>query len=74
MSIRELARSADPEVVELLANALEDAKAGKIIGIVLLTNDPDGYRRWGAGHWGVQDALYLFEMWKHEVLHVDPKQ
>ena len=72
MSVSELARKPDPEIVSLLQDVLKDAQAGKLVGLVLLTNDSDGYRRWSAGFWSVQDALYLFEMWKHQVLFVDP--
>lgn len=67
-NIRELERKPDPAVVELCETLLADAKAGKVLGVVVLSNDASGFRRWQAGHWEVKDALYLLEHWKHETL------
>ncbi len=67
-NVRELERKPDPVVVELLELLLADAKAGKIVGVVALTNEGNGYRRWQGGEWAVRDVVYLVEAWKHRVL------
>ena len=58
----------NPALVEMLESLLADARSGKIIGLVALTNDADGYRRWQSGTWSAKEALWLLEHWKLKAL------
>lgn len=60
------------EVVELLESLLEQARAGKIRGVALLTNEPQlgqaGHSY--AGEWSSPMILWAAETFKHRALHL----
>lgn len=59
------------EVVKLLEDLLEQARAGKIRGVAMLTNEPQlgqsGHSV--AGDWNAALVLWACETFKHRYLH-----
>lgn len=67
--VKPLWREPDPAVVEKLEEALAEAKAGKIVGIVIMSTEQGGtVTTREAGWWAASDALWCFERWKHKLL------
>lgn len=59
------------EVVEKLEELLAEARAGKIRGLTILTNEPQS-RQTGCtkvGEWSRPLALWAAEIFKHRLLH-----
>lgn len=71
VSIREAKSKPDAATISLLEDMLEQARSGRIIGVVAVTNDVGGYRNWSAGYWLKEQVLYVMECWKHGFLFGD---
>jgi hypothetical protein len=63
--IHQLRRPVDPDVVEYLQRALDEAKAGEITGVMILAQDPDGVRY---GLAGIKDRFAVIG-WLSHAMH-----
>ena len=67
-------RKVNPNIIAVLEAALEEARAGKFEGVVILgTGARNTYVNWG-GVWSPQEAAWVLEVWKHEAIAASLKE
>lgn len=71
-NLRRIDSGPNPECIGALEIALEEARAGKLTGIVILGSGPSSYcDAFEGGDFNLGDCMYTFECWKTR--HIEQK-